>query len=109
MKKMLPVEELARDERFQHVRIEDTVFDPRNLHPDANTNGLAPKPAGMATQFGVTVGTTVADLLKAYPAAHLNGGDDPSAELSEDLVVFVTSIAPSGRVTKLVGGTACTK
>ena len=71
--------------------------------------GLAPKPPGMATQFGVTVGTTVADLLKAYPAAHLNGGDDPSAELSEDLVVFVTSIAPSGRVTKLVGGTACTK
>ena len=30
MKKMLPVAELARDERFQHVRIEDTVFDPRN-------------------------------------------------------------------------------
>ena len=41
MKKMLPVEELARDERFQHVRIEDTVFDPRNIHPDANTNGLS--------------------------------------------------------------------
>jgi uncharacterized ferritin-like protein (DUF455 family) len=24
------------------VRIEDTVFDPRNIHPSANTNGLAP-------------------------------------------------------------------
>src|ERR1700710_2143519 len=42
MKKMLPVEELARDERFQHVRIEESVFDPRNVHPDANTNGLLP-------------------------------------------------------------------
>ena len=41
MKKMLPVAELARDERFQHVRIEDTVFDPRNASPKANTNGLA--------------------------------------------------------------------
>ena len=41
MKKMLPVAELARDERFQHVRIEDTVFDPRNASPHANTNGLA--------------------------------------------------------------------
>ncbi|MCU1395226.1 MAG: hypothetical protein JWM34_3654 [Ilumatobacteraceae bacterium] len=38
---MLPVAELARDERFQHVRIEDTVFDPRNVHPSAQTNGLA--------------------------------------------------------------------
>ena len=41
MKKMLPVAELARDERFHHVRIEDTVFDPRNASPQANTNGLA--------------------------------------------------------------------
>ena len=41
MKRMLPVAELARDERFQHVRIEDTVFDPRNVHPATKTNGLA--------------------------------------------------------------------
>ena len=39
---MLPVEELARDGRFAHVRIEDTVFDPRNLSPEAQVNGLAP-------------------------------------------------------------------
>jgi len=30
MKRMLPVEELARDERFAHINIEDAVFDPRN-------------------------------------------------------------------------------
>jgi len=29
MKRMLPVEELARDERFERIRIEDVVFDPR--------------------------------------------------------------------------------
>ncbi len=43
MKRILPVAELARDERFIHVRIEDTVFDPRNLSPAAQINGLAPK------------------------------------------------------------------
>ena len=42
MKRMLPVAELARDVRFQHVRVEDTVFDPRNISPAAQTNGLAP-------------------------------------------------------------------
>jgi len=31
MKKMLSVADLARDSRFERIRIEDTVFDPRNL------------------------------------------------------------------------------
>src|ERR1041384_3756223 len=35
MKRILPVEELARDERFERIRIEDAIFDPRN----ANTLG----------------------------------------------------------------------
>jgi uncharacterized ferritin-like protein (DUF455 family) len=30
MKRSLPVEELARDERFERIKIEDVVFDPRN-------------------------------------------------------------------------------
>jgi uncharacterized ferritin-like protein (DUF455 family) len=30
MKRILPVEELARDDRFQRVKIEEVVFDPRN-------------------------------------------------------------------------------
>jgi uncharacterized ferritin-like protein (DUF455 family) len=30
MKRMLPVEELARDSRFRRVRIEERIFDPRN-------------------------------------------------------------------------------
>jgi uncharacterized ferritin-like protein (DUF455 family) len=42
MKRMLPVAELARDERFLRVSVEETLFDPRNLSPAAQTNGLAP-------------------------------------------------------------------
>ena len=42
MKRMLPVTELARDSRFQRVSLETTVFDPRNLSPSAQINGIAP-------------------------------------------------------------------
>ena len=43
MKRMLPVEELARDDRFQRMRIEEAVFDPRNASDQARrTNGFAP-------------------------------------------------------------------
>jgi uncharacterized ferritin-like protein (DUF455 family) len=42
MKRILPVEELARDERFRRVSTEESVFDPRNLSPSAQVNGLAP-------------------------------------------------------------------
>ena len=31
MKRMLPVEELARDGRFHRIRVEDAIFDPRNF------------------------------------------------------------------------------
>ncbi len=37
MKRMLPVAELARDERFQHVNIEDIIFDPRNGTEDSRS------------------------------------------------------------------------
>ena len=42
MKRMLPVDELARDQRFQRVSVEESVFDPRNLNPNSQINGLAP-------------------------------------------------------------------
>ncbi len=42
MKRMLPVTELARDSRFERVSVEVTVFDPRNLSPSAQVNGIAP-------------------------------------------------------------------
>src|SRR5437763_1288036 len=34
MKRILPVEELARDSRFQRINIEEVVFDPRNAVRD---------------------------------------------------------------------------
>jgi uncharacterized ferritin-like protein (DUF455 family) len=42
MKRILPVEELARDERFNRIRIEEVVLDPRNVSPKAQFNGLRP-------------------------------------------------------------------
>ena len=62
MKRMLPVDELARDERFQHMRIEEVVFDPRNANNEARrTNGLAPDYANSsdnarALMHGIFVG-----------------------------------------------------
>jgi len=42
MKRILPVEELARDDRFERIRIEEVVFDPRNAAEEARFNTLAP-------------------------------------------------------------------
>ena len=41
MKRMLTVDDLARDQRFERIRIEDVVFDPRR--PTELRNGFAPK------------------------------------------------------------------
>ena len=62
MKRILPVEELARDERFHRIRIEERVFDPRNAaRPERNRNGLKPtdpdSPDGArALMHGIFVG-----------------------------------------------------
>src|SRR6266545_389514 len=46
MKRILPVEELARDERFVRIKIEDVVFDPRNAaRAEAPRNQLRPSAA----------------------------------------------------------------
>ena len=41
MKRSLPVDELARDDRFERIRIEELVFDPRNASEQARVNTLA--------------------------------------------------------------------
>jgi len=43
MKRMLPVEELARDERFERIRIEEQIFDPRRAHVDRSRGSGALK------------------------------------------------------------------
>src|SRR5918997_123354 len=44
---MLPVEELARDDRFQRVKIEDVIFDPRNavMRQQKRGNNMSPADA----------------------------------------------------------------
>ena len=41
MKRMLSTDDLARDDRFVRVRIEDRMFDPRNamISPEARKRG----------------------------------------------------------------------
>ena len=41
MKRMLPAQELARDERFERVRIEDLIFDPRNGHVERGRSNMS--------------------------------------------------------------------
>ena len=43
MKKMLTVDDLARDQRFERIRIEDVVFDPRNGNESRPGLGFDPK------------------------------------------------------------------
>ena len=43
MKRMLAVDDLARDERFERIRIEEVVFDPRSASPPAG-QGAAFRP-----------------------------------------------------------------
>src|SRR5213593_1514407 len=44
MKRILPVEELARDQRFQRINIEEVVFDPRNAVRDDRSQRNTFKP-----------------------------------------------------------------
>jgi len=37
MKRILPVDELARDERFERIKIEHVIFDPRVAHAGTST------------------------------------------------------------------------
>jgi hypothetical protein len=72
--------------------------------------GSAPNPKGMATVLGVTIGTNVADLRKAYPSMKLIEEDathDPGAQLAKGLSVVLTDTTESGVVTQLNGGTGC--
>src|SRR5436305_12705182 len=44
MKRILPVEGLARDQRFQRINIEEVVFDPRNAVRDDRSQRNTFKP-----------------------------------------------------------------
>jgi uncharacterized ferritin-like protein (DUF455 family) len=62
VKQILPVEELARDERFERIKIEELIFDPRNVNvPRAKRSNLSPEfpdapDAARALMHGIFVG-----------------------------------------------------
>jgi uncharacterized ferritin-like protein (DUF455 family) len=61
MKRMLSVDDLARDDRFQRIRIEESVFDPRNAAMPESRNAFKPSDpdspdAARALMHGIFVG-----------------------------------------------------
>lgn len=75
-------------------------------------SGAALTPAGMATAAPARIssGSTVAQVIAAYPDTALNPGDDlypPSASFGAGLFAFVTNIGPEGVITSMLGGGGC--
>jgi hypothetical protein len=67
-------------------------------------------PAGPAIDGGITVGSTVRQLLIAYPSAGIDpGGDDDPATFTviEGLSGYLTAPDDDGVVTQIVGGLVC--
>jgi hypothetical protein len=67
-------------------------------------------PAGLKTDAGIGVGSTVAELTGTYPSAVINPGDDfggPNFFLNEGLAGFLNGINPTDTVTSVLGGQGC--
>jgi hypothetical protein len=72
--------------------------------------GLALVPQGMKTPEGIGIGSTVAELRAAYPAADLFTDDElagPYSALQEGLLAFLSDPTDTGVVTSMVGGQGC--
>lgn len=67
-------------------------------------------PAGLKTEAGIGVGSTVAELTATYPTVVLNPGDDfggPNFLINEGLAGFLTGVDPTSTVTSIIGGQGC--
>ncbi|MBU3690295.1 MAG: hypothetical protein B7C54_10975 [Acidimicrobiales bacterium mtb01] len=66
-------------------------------------------PLGPATDGGITVGSTVRDIVKVYPDVELYNDElfGPGFEIEATLTGTLSDDAPSGLVLALYGGTAC--
>ena len=67
-------------------------------------------PAGLKTEAGIGVGSTVADLSGTYPTAVINPGTDlggPNFLINDGLAGFLTGITPTDTVTSVLGGQGC--
>jgi hypothetical protein len=69
------------------------------------------KPFGLATDRGLSVGSSVADLIAAYPSAVVGAGDEisgPAFFIEDGLVGFLTAADPAtGSIISFVGGYGC--
>ena len=69
-----------------------------------------PRPVGMRTPQGITVGSTVAELRAAYPDVVVTPGDDvfePSFHVDDNLNGFLTGDTDADLVASVVGGVGC--
>ena len=67
-------------------------------------------PAGLKTDAGIGVGSTVAELTGTYPSAVINPGDDfggPNFFINDGLAGFLTGVTPTDTVTSVLGGQGC--
>jgi hypothetical protein len=64
----------------------------------------------MKTPEGIGIGSTVAQLHAAYPAADIFADDElagPYSALREGLLAFLSDTTDTGVVTSMVGGQGC--
>jgi hypothetical protein len=74
------------------------------------TFGSQIAPAGLKTEAGIGVGSTVAELTGTYPTVVINPGDDfggPNFFINEGLAGFLTGVNPTDTVTSVLGGQGC--
>jgi hypothetical protein len=87
------------------------------LHFAAFTYGPAQgdhiDPYGLATDTGMKVGATVAEMKKAYPKLGLNQPSQahpyPGFSIRHGLIGILTGLLDTDTVTAFIGGSACTK
>jgi uncharacterized ferritin-like protein (DUF455 family) len=87
MKKMLAVDDLARDERFKRISIEETVFDPRNaaMNSQPRENGFLPShPQSPDNARGLMHGIFVGEI-QALEGAGRTCYDFPTGEGRDDV------------------------
>ncbi|MGZ4673737.1 MAG: hypothetical protein ACXV8K_13835 [Ilumatobacteraceae bacterium] len=72
--------------------------------------GATIAPAGLKTEAGIGVGSTVADLSGTYPSVVINPGSDlggPNFLINDGLAGFLTGVSPTDTVTSVLGGQGC--
>ncbi len=74
------------------------------------TFGAQISPAGLKTDAGIGVGSTVAELTATYPTVVINPGDDfggPNFFINDGLAGFLTGVNPTDTVKSILGGQGC--